>query len=129
MIEVTGKPITDFQEGAATGAPRSATSAVDELPIDPVAHYSPPLTGARARAAHGPKLEHHAATLDRHRTVPDGAVTLEPAPPEHPERLYLHYLLLHLDRLSLPSLWYLRRQVNDEIALRARPPPPSPPAE
>jgi hypothetical protein len=130
VIEVTGKPMSEFQEVAA---PRShsatahpALESPEEEAIDPVDHFYPPLTGARARAVHGPKMEHHADTLERHRI---GAVefdALRSAPPPHPERIYLHYLLLHLDRLSLSSLWYLRRQVNDEISARARPPPPPP---
>ena len=129
MVEVTGKPITEFQEAAAAPARSSGTRASPpellEEPVDPVAHFYPPLSGPRGRAAHGPRLEHHAETLERHR--PPGALAVSD-PLAHPERLYLHYLLLHLDRLSLASLWYLRRQVNDEIANRARPPPAPPPA-
>jgi len=133
VIEVTGKPITEFQEAPPARSRVPVARAVgvpaeEEELADPVAHFSPPLSGARGRAAHGPRLEHDAATLEHHRTVPDANDPLRSTPPEHPERLYLHYLLLHLDRLSLPSLWYLRRQVNDEIANRARPPPAAPPA-
>lgn len=133
VIDVTGKPISEFQEGAAPPRPHSATprgmaeEGVEDA-IDPVERVYPPLSGARARAFHGPKTEHHSDTLERHRPLAGPYEVLRGSPPPHPERLYLHYLLLHLDRLSLSSLWYLRRQVNEEIAGRARPPaPPSPP--
>ena len=101
----------------------------EEDAIDPVDHFYPPLSGPRARALHGLKMEQHPDTLVRHHSGPVGTETLRPSPSPHPERIYLHYLLLHLDRLSLSSLWYLRRQVNDEIAGRARPPSSPPPAE
>ena len=45
------------------------------------------------------------------------------AAPRHPERLYLHYLLLHIDRLSASELRYLRTCVDEEIAQRVRPAP------
>ena len=121
VVEVTGKEIGEFQDGGPAPTPR-ATIAVP-LPsaslemIDPVERVHPPLSRENGRGYHGPEGEHHAATLDRHRPA-DGS------PAERPERIYLHYLLLHLDRLSLPQLWYLRRQVNEEIGERARPPKP-----
>lgn len=131
VIDVTGKPITDFQEAPAPRghltAARPAADPVEDDGIDPVEHVYPPLSGARARAFHGPKTEHHADTLERHRSAAAPFEALRAPPHPHPERLYLHYLLLHLDRLDLSSLWYLRRQVNEEIASRARPPPPTPP--
>ena len=132
VVEVTGKPISDFQEPPATPARATGAAAAAEGKevddIDPVEHVYPPLVGPRARAFHGAKREHHAATIERHRTIALGGSDLLGEPPTHPERLYLHYLLLHLDRVSLPSLWYLRRQVNDEIARRERPPSAGPPA-
>lgn len=133
VVQVTGKPISEFQEkGADGGAARSvvvpATIQVAEevRDIDPVDHIYPPLSGAHARQFHGSRREHHLPTLERHRDETAGVDPLR-GPYLHPERLYLHYLLLHLDRLTLPSLWYLRRQVNDEIASRARRPPTPPP--
>lgn len=130
VIDVTGRPISEFQELPPSHArsPSVRPHREEEAgpDIDPVDRFSPPLSGARGRAAHGLKLEHHADTIERHRPSPEGSGRSPPAAALHPERLYLHYLLLHLDRLTLPSLWYLRRQVNEEIASRARP-RPSPP--
>lgn len=128
VVDVTGKPMSEFQEpldGAASSRPPpGAVSTAEPEELDPVEHIYPPLVGVRGRDVHGPKREHHVETLDRHRGLVVGTEAPRVATPAHPERIYLHYLLLHLDRLSLASLWYLRRQVNDEIAARARPPPP-----
>jgi hypothetical protein len=97
---------------------------------DPVGHVYPPLVGEMGRAYHGTEHEHHQETLERHRADVDSSPGNPPRPPgptHRPERLYLHYLLLHLDRLSPSALQYLRQAVDDEVAHRAR--PPLPPAE
>lgn len=151
--DVSGKPIADFQEpgkpvhpylrGKIDPAPPRergsgpAASAAEET-YDPVAHLYPPLVGAHGRAYHGPEHEHHTETLERHPTVPAGlGERPRSAGPLHrPERLYLHYLLLHLDRLSDAALQYLRIAVEEEVAHRSRPivrpapvsPPPAPSA-
>ena len=131
--DVSGRPISDFQDPAKPVHPyvrakldqppaRPRSAATDE-PYDPVDHLYPPLVGERGRAYHGPEHEHHAETLERHATVPPG-VGERPrsaGPLHRPERLYLHYLLLHLDRLSDTALFYLRAAVEEEVAHRARP--------
>jgi hypothetical protein len=97
---------------------------------DPVGHVYPPLVGNVGREYHGAEHEHHRATLDRHapekESVPGNPV--RPAGPSHrPERIYLHYLLLHMDKLSPSALQYLRQAVDEEVAHRARPAlPPTP---
>jgi len=140
--DVAGKPIADFQDPgkpvhpylqvkggtvprAGQGGERAMAPA--EAPYDPVGHLYPPLVGAHARAYHGPEHEHHTETLDRHPTVPAG-IGEKPrsaGPFQRPERLYLHYLLLHLDRLSDSALAYLRNAVEEEVAHRSRPVPPT----
>jgi hypothetical protein len=139
--DVAGKPIGDFQEpgkpvhpylkvklDAAASERRPSAAAPDEPePYDPVGHLYPPLVGAHGREYHGPEHEHHAETLERHPAVPAG-VGERPrsaGPLHRPERLYLHYLLLHLDRLSDSALAYLRTAVEEEVAHRARPFPVS----
>ncbi len=135
VVDVTGRPISEFQNDAApANGGRSASAGrpydipVETDDIDPVERVTPPLSGANARRYHAQSGEHHLATMDRHRP----AVGSEGSPANRPERIYLHYLLLHLDRLSVPALWYLRRQVNEELSYRARPkprsqdPPPTP---
>jgi len=143
--DVSGRPIADFQDPgkpvhpylrgrldvppARDRVPPAPGSAAEE-PYDPVAHLYPPLVGAHGRAYHGSEHEHHAETLDRHPVVPAGlGERPRSAGPFHrPERLYLHYLLLHLDRLSDAALNYLRIAVEEEVAHRARPGPNRPPA-
>ncbi len=134
--DVSGKPIGDFQEpgkpvhpylkvklDAAAASGRGAPALDESEPYDPVGHLYPPLVGAHGRAYHGPEHEHHAETLERHPTVPAGlGERPRSAGPLHrPERLYLHYLLLHLDRLSDAALAYLRTAVEEEVAHRSRP--------
>ena len=136
--DVSGKPIGDFQDpnkpvhpylkatkavvpSREGGPPTAAPEA--EAPYDPVGHLYPPLVGASGRAYHGPENEHHAETLAKHPTVPAG-VGEKPrsaGPAHRPERLYLHYLLLHLDRLNDSALAYLRHAVEEEVAHRSRP--------
>ncbi|HTS33820.1 MAG TPA: hypothetical protein VMI55_07810 [Thermoplasmata archaeon] len=91
-----------------------------ETDYDPVGHVHPPFVGAPGRAYHGPEHEHDEATLERHRT-PDSLRGAGPS--RRPERLYLHYLLLHLDRLNDTSLQYLRAALEEEIGRRHPPPP------
>ncbi len=139
--DVSGKSIGDFQEPGrpvhpylkVKGAepPRPVISPPPapegaEDAYDPVGHLYPPLIGASARAYHGPENEHHPETLARHPAVPPG-VGERPrgsaGPLRRPERLYLHYLLLHLDRLGDAALAYLHHAVEEEVAHRSRPPP------
>jgi hypothetical protein len=92
---------------------------------DPVDRFYPPLVGAVGRQTHGPGEIHHAATLEEGSLLPGVPST---SPSRRPERVYLHYLLLHLDRLSDHALHYLDRAVAEEAAHRrsvaaARPPP------
>jgi hypothetical protein len=155
--EVSGRPITEFQEPGRPihpyiqamcppgSPPRVARSPIarpisahaaaptpDEEDLDPVHRVYPPLTGSTGRALHGPGLEHHEATL-RSVAAPLAGSTepaRPPGPSRRPERIYLHYLLLHLDRLSATSLRYLKHAVDEEVAHRetaaALPPTPTP---
>ncbi len=135
--DVAGRPIGDFQDPdrpvhpylkeridrPAPPRPRAAPAATPEGDgegYDPVAHLYPPLVGAHGRAYHGPENEHHAETIDRHRveTPANGQPARPPGPSHRPERIYLHYLLLHMDRLSDSGLQYLRIAVDEEIAHR-----------
>jgi len=99
-----------------------------DRPPDPVDRVYPPLVGAMARQLHGPAAEHHAETLGSvaHRTDPPtpGRGPHAPGPSQRPERIYLHYLLLHMDRLTEPALRYLKHAVDEEIRQREAPPPP-----
>lgn len=132
--DVAGRPVEELQDPerplhpfwkGKVDAPRPAARPVgDGEPYDPVGHLYPPLVGPTGREFHGAAHEHHTETLARHNalgTGPAGTVVL-PGPSHRPERLYLHYLLLHMDRLSDSALRYLRRAVEEEIAHRERPP-------
>ena len=139
--DVAGRPIEELQDPARpphpylksrppAAAPVSRPRAEPPDEYDPVGHVYPPFVGAPGRAYHGAEHEHDAATLERHR-APDTA--RGPGPSHRPERLYLHYLLLHIDRLNDTSLRYLRSAVEEELEHRARPlkttapaPPPLP---
>jgi len=144
--DVAGKPMADFQDPgrpvhpyvrassgpsrAAGPAPLSTSRETEGEAYDPVAHVYPPLVGAHGREYHGPENEHHAETLERHRTEATsgpGQPARTPGPSHQPERLYLHYLLLHMDRLSNSALQYLRAAVEEEVAHRQRPVSPPPP--
>jgi hypothetical protein len=136
--DVAGRPIGDLQdperpvhpylEGkgiSPTAAPRRL--AETESPYDPVEHVYPPLIGPIGRSYHGAEHEHHADTLEHHPTHTESTPgnPARPGGPMHrPERIYLHYLLLHMDRLSPSALQYLRTAVEEELAHRARPPLP-----
>ena len=135
--DVAGKPIGDFQdpsrpvhpylrtkldEPAPRDRPPATAAHPDEERYDPVGHLYPPLVGAHGREFHGSENEHHTETLARHPTVPAG-VGERPrtaGPLHRPERLYLHYLLLHLDRLGDAALAYLHTAVEEELTHRAR---------
>lgn len=128
--DVAGRPIEELQDPdrpthpylqgrfALRAAPRSAPPVESDEPYDPVGHFSPPLVGATGREFHGTEYEHHRETLARHPS-PAGGPT--PGPLRRPERIYLHYLLLHMDRLSNASLRYLRTALDEELDHRSPP--------
>jgi hypothetical protein len=128
--EVGGRPISDFQdptrpthpylkdrlEAPATGRPASGDA------YDPIARVYPPLVGATGRSLHGQAAEHHAETLAALASEPPrplGGVARAPGPLHRPERIYLHYLLLHLDRLDDAALAYLHHAVVEELDHRS----------
>ncbi|MHB1435092.1 MAG: hypothetical protein ACYCPN_04540 [Thermoplasmata archaeon] len=134
---VAGRPLSDFQDPdrpahpyvrarRGRNAPLPAEPAVRASAIDPVDLYTPPLVGAVGRAAHDPGAAHHQPTLARLAQTPTGPAG--PGPSRRPERVYLHYLLLHLDRLETPALEYLRHSVEEELDRRAPPPVPVTPS-
>jgi hypothetical protein len=109
-------------DGAVVAIPAAVAEAVEEPPFDPVARVYPPLSGSTGRSLHGAADEHHAATLESVRSPEElltpGARAHRPGPSRRPERIYLHYLLLHLDRLNDGGLRYLKRAVDEELAHR-----------
>lgn len=129
--EVGGRPLSDYQDPSrpthpyvglrdrpAPAVPASAESLED----DPVGRVYPPLVGATGRALHGPSAQHHAGTLATVASEPVrsvGSAVHTPGPSHRPERIYLHYLLLHLDRLNDPALTYLFQAVLEELAHRS----------
>jgi len=123
------RPVHPYWKGKmdppAPAPPRTAKPHALDQPeaYDPVGHLYPPLVGKTGRSFHGPENEHHQETLDRHRpeSNAEGDPPRPPGPARRPERLYLHYLLLHLDRLNDSALRYLHRAVEEEIDHRARP--------
>ncbi len=124
------RPLHPFWKGKVDPPRPSVRSTEAEGGYDPVGRLYPPLVGPTGRAFHGAEHEHHTETLARHHALgdgPNGTVVL-PGPSHRPERLYLHYLLLHMDRLSDSSLRYLRRAVEEEVAHREHPEAPSRPA-
>jgi hypothetical protein len=129
-LQDPGKPVHPYLRGKVDGAytaPRAAPDDPDEY--DPIGNLYPPLVGPAGRDYHGPDHEHHAETLERHRPVPllPGEKARTPGPSHRPERLYLHYLLLHMDRLSDSALRYLRIAVEEELTHRRAPStPPAP---
>ncbi|MGA8303206.1 MAG: hypothetical protein WA691_01260 [Thermoplasmata archaeon] len=128
--DVAGRPIGELQEPSSERPPWASPPRrppPEVVTYDPVGHVYPPLTGSMGRSYHGAEHEHHQETLERHR--PEAELTPgnppRPAGPSHrPERIYLHYLLLHMDRLSPSALQYLRLAVDEEVAHRARSSPP-----
>ncbi len=134
--DVAGRPIEELQDPdrpphpylrgrTSSPLPASRTALPPPSEYDPVANVYPPMVGAAGRAYHGSQYENHPETLNRH-AVPEGS---RPAGPlARPERLYLHYLLLHMDRLSDTSLRYLWTVIQEEMAHRApRAGPETPP--
>jgi hypothetical protein len=150
--DVGGRPIADFQDPARPVHPYlqgryaptgslAARSPESEDLDDPVGRVYPPLTGATGRSLYGKAGEHHSPTLASVPAEPGGSLGRPPHPPgpsHRPERIYLHYLLLHLDRLNDSALAYLAQAVREERQHRsgalpapahaAAPPPlPAPP--
>jgi len=110
--------------------PLPPSAAASEPPADPVGRFFPPLTGRIGRQAHDAELHHHAETLRRLASEPGAGPAHPASPARRPERIYLHYLLLHLDRLSEHDLRYLQHAVQEELDERAAPSePPSPAGE
>ncbi|MCI4350679.1 MAG: hypothetical protein L3K15_04115 [Thermoplasmata archaeon] len=142
--EVAGRPISELQDparpmhpylkvklgssspsaayGAATPAHLPSPSFDPNEPPDPVNRVYPPLVGATGRALHGEENAHHAATLASvhppHEASVPGVHHHPPGPSGRPERIYLHYLLLHLDRLTDSALQYLGHAVSEELEHR-----------
>lgn len=133
---VSGHPIAHFQDpppslpasptSVSAGSPSTlgtaATSdSAEGAAPDQIDAIYPPLVGALGREYHGTEHEHHVETMARHRSaseVPNGA-PVAPGPLARPERIYLHYLLLHMDRLSDTALAYLGHAVEEERVHRA----------
>jgi hypothetical protein len=132
--DVAGRPIEELQDPERPPHPYLKSRPVpsarpppapEEAEYDPVGRVYPPLVGPNARAYHGSEHEHHQETLDHHATLGGG----RPASPfRRPERLYLHYLLLHMDRLSDSSLRYLQTVISEEMEHRAARVPASAPS-
>jgi len=134
--DVGGRPIAEFQDpnrpahpytkwrletDAAAESARAASIASDG-PDDPISRVYPPLVGPTGRSLHGKNAEHHAETLATvaSDSVPSlGHPERPPGPSHRPERIYLHYLLLHLDRLNDAALTYLSQAVLEEMHHRA----------
>ncbi|MCI4362480.1 MAG: hypothetical protein L3J77_04735 [Thermoplasmata archaeon] len=125
--DVGGRPIGDFQEpGRAlhpysqahlTPSASSRPAASSDDSYDPVARVYPPLVGPTGRSLHGKESEHHGPTLASVASEPVARVgdpARSPGPTHRPERIYLHYLLLHLDRLNESALAYLYQAVVEE---------------
>jgi hypothetical protein len=136
--DVAGRPITDLQDPSrpthpylklkpSTSARASPTSPMEDGE-DPVGRVYPPLTGATGRALHGADREHDPRILSHFEEDPSpaspGVPHHTPGPSRRPERIYLHYLLLHLDRLSDTALAYLRHAVEEETTHRSSETPP-----
>ncbi|MCI4366376.1 MAG: hypothetical protein L3K08_01345 [Thermoplasmata archaeon] len=123
-------PSSEPSESPSTVAiPAAVAEPAEDLPMDPVSRVYPPLSGSTGRALHGVDAEHHAPTLESVRSPEEmltpGLRRHGPGPSRKPERIYLHYLLLHLDRLNDGGLRYLKRAVDEELAHRE----PAPDAE
>jgi hypothetical protein len=134
--EVSGQPLEAFQDPSRPTHPyvhlkaqHAAAAAVSPDPdYDPVGRVYPPLVGEIGRQLHGPAHEHHNATLRALEEYGPRVEVRPPGPSHRPERVYLHYLLLHLDRLPDRALAYLRAAVQEEQEHRLNPPVPAPPA-
>ena len=123
-LQDPGRPVHPYLKGKVVEVPSelSTSSRPPSEWYDPVDRLYPPLVGPTGREFHGPDHENHAETIDRHRPLPGRL----PGPSHRPERIYLHYLLLHMDRLNASALRYLKLAVDEEIAHRAQPAPSSP---
>jgi hypothetical protein len=143
VLDVSGHTLEEFQDPDRTphpylqakpppGArPRAVASEDREAAGAPAADDAPdriypPLVGAVARRLHGAEHMQHAPTLEGLAEIDRGGSPGRPGSPHRrPERVYLHYLLLHLDRLSDHALRYLRHAVEEELSHReGRAPPP-----
>ena len=124
--DVAGRPIGELQDPERPVHPYLKGREGGVLPdgpaarppnewYDPVDRLYPPLIGPTGREFHGPDQLHHAETIERHRSPPGHL----PGPTHRPERLYLHYLLLHMDRLSDSAIRYLKIAVDEEMAHRS----------
>jgi hypothetical protein len=135
--DVSGRTIEEFQDPdraphpylrvkppPGAPAPGAATGDVDP---DPVARVFPPLVGATGRSLHPPELHHVRVPVpaepEEGLSAPHAPGLRRESPSRKPERVYLHYLLLHLDRLSDHSLTYLKHAVDEERAHREGSPP------
>jgi hypothetical protein len=130
--EVGGRPLADYQDPSRPTHPYVTLKQRPGLPTsderagaeddDPVGRVYPPLVGATGRSLHGPGAEHHTPTLATVASEPVpsvGRAVHPPGPSHRPERIYLHYLLLHLDRLNDTALAYLRQAVAEEFEHRS----------
>ncbi|MCI4335866.1 MAG: hypothetical protein L3K17_01525 [Thermoplasmata archaeon] len=141
---VAGRPIDDFQDPSRPVHPYLTIKPVrlpPRRPVDgpthgdeggepdPVDRVYPPLVGSTGRTLHGPDHEHHDATLHSVRgetyLAEPGSRPHAPGPSRRPERIYLHYLLLHMDRLSDAALGYLKHAVDEEVTQRHPTPEPA----
>lgn len=118
--------VAALPEPEVVALPAQATEVAGDEEVDPVGRVYPPLSGATGRGLHGPDAEHHPATLQSvaapvEASAP-GARPHPPGPSRRPERIYLHYLLLHLDRLQDGALRYLKQAVDEELAVREQGP-------
>jgi hypothetical protein len=152
--DIAGKPISELQDparpthpylkvknagppptGPPWGSPPRVSSgravAALEPADDPIDRVYPPLVGETGRTLHGPEHEHHAPTLHEAAAGPfeagPGQPPHPPGPSQRPERIYLHYLLLHMDRLNDHALRYLKHAVDEEVRHRETSAPPTPP--
>lgn len=140
--EVSGQSLEDFQDPARAPHPyllvkppkghapahrheggRRAALSPEEYGPDPEERVYPPLVGRVGRELHEAEQHHHAETLHHLANEPGAAPGRPASPLRRPERVYLHYLLLHMDRLSDNALRYLQLVVEEELAHRgpARP--------
>jgi hypothetical protein len=112
----------EFPGPSTVAIPAAVAEPGPELEPDPVARVYPPLSGSTGRALHGADAEHHLPTLESVRSPEEmlapGTRAHGPGPSRRPERIYLHYLLLHLDRLNDGGLRYLKHAVDEELAHR-----------
>jgi len=121
-IKNAGTPPARRSPGLPTSAASARTVAELEPAPDPIDRVYPPLVGETGRTLHGPEHEHHMATLEGIATGPEeivpGRAPHSPGPSQRPERIYLHYLLLHMDRLNDHALRYLKHAVDEELRHR-----------